>query len=161
MSAPQDIDGLIAALADPDRTTRQTAREALVTLGHPAVEPLIPLLQDRRDHVRWEAAKSLCDIGDAAAAPALVQTLEDQDAGVRWLAAEGLIRMREAGLRPLFRALIDRPESLRLREGAHHILHDLAKRGLGDRLAPVLEALKDIEPAATVPIAARRALDLL
>ena len=86
-----DIDSLVAALASPDRVTRQTARETLVDLGHAAVGPTIPLLNDRNDHVRWEAAKTLAEIGDPAAAEALVKTLEDRDAGIRWLAATGLI----------------------------------------------------------------------
>ena len=156
-----DIGSLVAALASPDRATRQSARETLVALGHPAVGPLIALLDDRRDHVRWEAAKSLSDIGDSAAAPALVKTLEDRDAGVRWLAAEGLIRMRKAGLKPLFQALIERSDSPWLREGAHHVLHALTKMGLAEGAKPVLTALEGIEPTATVPSAARRALDNL
>jgi HEAT repeat protein len=156
-----DIDSLVVALASPDRVTRQTARATLVGLGHPAVAPLIPLLDDPHDHVRWEAAKSLSEIADPAAAEALVKTLEDRDAGVRWLAAEGLIRMRRAGLKPLLQALIERPDSPWLREGAHHVLHDLARIGLDEGVLPVLTALEDIEPTATVPGAARRALDTL
>ena len=161
LSHKPDVDSLVAALASPDRVTRQTARETLVAVGHPAVGPLIPLLGDRHDHVRWEAAKSLSEIGDPAAAPALVKTLEDRDAGIRWLAAEGLITMRRACLKALLEALIDRPDSLLLREGAHHVLHDLAKKGLADGALPVLAALEGIEPTATVPGAARRALDTL
>ena len=156
-----DIDSLVAALASPERVTRQTARETLVAVGHPAVGPLLPLLDDRNDHVRWEAAKSLADIGDPDAAPALVQTLEDREAGVRWLAAEGLIRMRRAGLKSLFQALIERPDSVWLREGAHHVLHSLTKMGLAEGMMPVLAALEGIEPTATLPSAARRALDTL
>ena len=156
-----DIDSLVAALASPDRVTRQTARETLVAVGHPAVGPLIPLLDDRHDHVRWEAAKSLADIGDPDAAPALVKTLEDREAGVRWLAAEGLIRMRRAGLKSLLQALIERPDSVWLREGAHHVLHSLTKMGLAEGMMPLLTALEGIEPTATIPSAARRALDTL
>jgi HEAT repeat protein len=156
-----DIDSLVAALASPDRVTRQTARETLVGLGHPAVAPVIPLLNDRHDHVRWEAAKTLAEIGDPAAGEALVKTLEDRDSGIRWLAAEGLIKMRRACLKPLLHALTERPEAVWLREGAHHVLHSLGKMGLADGMEPVLKALEDIEPAATVPAAARRALDTL
>ncbi len=156
-----DIDSLVAALASPDRVTRLTARETLVSLGHPAVGALISLLDDRHDHVRWEAAKSLADIGDPAAAEALVNSLEDHDAGVRWLAAEGLIRMRRACLKPLLHALTERPDSVWLRAGARHVLHGLGKIGAADGTAPVLAALDGIEPSATVPSAARRVLDTL
>jgi len=161
ISRKEDIGSLVAALASPDRVTRQTARETLVAVGHPAVGPLIALLDDRHDHVRWEAAKSLSEIADPAAAQALVKTLEDEEPGVRWLAAEGLIRMHRASLKPLFQALIERPDSPWLREGAHHVLHDLAKMGLAEGALPVLAALEGIEPSATVPSAARRALDTL
>jgi len=156
-----DIDSLVAALASPDRVTRLTARETLVSLGHPAVGALIPLLDDQHDHVRWEAAKSLADIGDPAAAEAMVKSLEDRDAGVRWLAAEGLIRMRRACLKALLHTLIERPDSVWLRDGARHVLHGLGKIGAADGMAPVLAALDGIEPSATVPGAARRALDTL
>ena len=157
-----DIDSLVAALASPDRVTRESARETLVAIGHPAVGPLISLLDDRHDHVRWEAAKTLSDIADPAAAPALVQALEDPEPGVRWLAAEGLIKMRRACLQPLLHALTERAaDSVWLRDGAHHVLHDLAKMGLAEGMAPVLTALEGIEPTATVPGEARRALDTL
>jgi len=156
-----DISSLVSALSSPDRDTRQNAREALVTLGRPAVGPLIPLLDDRNDLVRWEAAKSLSEIGDPAAAPALVKTLEDEDPGVRWLAAEGLIKMRRASLRPLFQALMERPGSPWLREGAHHVLHDLARLGRDGQVVSVLEALGDVEPSVAVPGAARKALDAM
>jgi HEAT repeat protein len=156
-----DIDSLVAALASPDRATRLTARETLVGVGHPAVAPLLPLLEDKHDHIRWEAAKTLAEIGDPAAGPALVKTLEDREAGVRWLAAEGLIKMRRACLKPLLHALTERADSVWLRNGAHHILHGLGKMGLADGMEPVLKALEDIEPAVTVPAAARRALDTL
>jgi HEAT repeat protein len=156
-----DIDSLVAALASPDRATRLTARETLVSLGHPAVASLIPLLDDKHDHVRWEAAKSLSEIADPAAAQALVKTLEDEEPGVRWLAAEGLIKIHRASLKPLFQALIERPDSSWLREGAHHVLHSLTKMGLAEGAMPVLAALEGIEPTATLPSAARRALDTL
>jgi hypothetical protein len=80
---------------------------------------------------------------------------------VRWLAAEGLIRMRRACLQPLLHALTERADSVWLREGAHHVLHDLAKMGLAEGTASVLTALEGIEPTATVPGEARRALDTL
>ena len=85
-----------------------------------------------------------------------MKTLEDEEPGVRWLAAEGLIKMHRASLKPLFQALIERPDSLWLREGDHHVLHDLAKMGFAEGALPVLAALEGIEPTATVPGAARR-----
>lgn len=70
--------------------------------------------------------------------------------------------MRRACLQPLLHALTERAaDSVWLRDGAHHVLHDLAKMGLAEGMAPVLTALEGIEPTATVPGEARRALDTL
>jgi HEAT repeat protein len=135
-------------------------------MGEPAVPSLIKALGDRKETTHWEAAKALSRIGDLRSVQALVKTLEDNDFGVRWLAAEGLIVVGYCSLAPLLQALIDRPESVRLREGARHVLHDLVSQHLLDRVSkeqvkPVLTALKDIEPTIEVPLAAHKALDAL
>jgi HEAT repeat protein len=155
------LDSLLAALGSYDGIVRQHARQALVAIGEPSVAPLIEALTDPSDDVRWEAAKALGQIGDPAAAPALVSVLEDENNGVRWLGAEGLIALGREGLVPLLQALEQRSDSVWLREGAHHVLHDLARGDLEDVLSPVLAALEDIEPTIEVPWAARAALDAL
>jgi HEAT repeat protein len=163
-SSSPDIDALIAQLDDDSRMARQRARETLVDIGHPAVDPLInTLLNPKSDErLRWETAKALSEIGDPSAAPALVKVLEDDwSFGVRWLAAEGLISMADRGLPTLLEALIVRPESAWLREGAHHVLRILAAEGLHYELAPVVAALDDIEPVLELPLAARTALTRL
>jgi HEAT repeat protein len=154
------LDSLLAALGSYDGVARQRARQDLVAIGGPAVAPLIEALTDPNDDVRWEAAKALGQIGDPAAA-ALVSVLEDENSGIRWLAAEGLIALGREGLVPLLRALEQRSDSVWLREGAHHVLHDLARGDLEDVLSPVLAALDGIEPTMEVPWAARAALDAL
>jgi HEAT repeat protein len=159
-----DIDALITQLDEDSRIMRQRAREELVDIGHPAVDPLIKTLVDSKsdERLRWETAKALSEIADPSAAPALVKVLEeDWSFGVRWLAAEGLISMAERGLPTLLEALIERPESAWLREGAHHVLRVLAAEGLHAELAPVLNAMDDIEPVIELPLAARTALTRL
>lgn len=159
-----DIDALIAQLDEDSRITRQRARVALVDIGHPAVDPLIKTLLNPKsdERLRWETAKALSEIADPSAAPALVKVLEeDWSFGVRWLAAEGLISMADRGLPTLLEALIDRPESAWLREGAHHVLRVLAAEGLHLELAPVLSALEDIEPVIELPLAASTVLTSL
>lgn len=111
--------------------------------------------------VRWEAAKTLGEIGDPEAAPALVESLEDEEFDVRWLAAIGLIGMNIKGLKPLLQALRKKGDSVLLREGAHHVIHDLAKGGLRKYLAPLKVVLEDIEPAVEVPQSAYKVLDML
>jgi HEAT repeat protein len=161
---PTTIDSLIADLGSSDGFVRQDARIALIRMGEPAVESLIKALKNKSEPAHWEAAKALSLIGDPRSVQALVQALEDDEFGVRWLAAEGLITVGYRSLAPLLQALLDRSESVRLREGAHHVLHDLVSRHLinrasSEQVKPVLAALDDIEPAIEVPLVAHKALD--
>ena len=163
---PSAINPLIVDLGSSDGFVRQNARIALIDMGEPAVESLIKALKNKSEPTHWEAAKALSLIGDPRSVQALVQTLGDNEFGVRWLAAEGLIAVGYCSLAPLLQALVDRPESVRLREGAHHVLHDLVSRHLIGRMPreqvkPVLAALNDIEPAIEVPLAAHKALEAL
>src|SRR3990172_6256339 len=132
------IEDLICNLASNDDSIRKKAFVSLVTLGEKAVPLLIKVLNDPNDTVRWEAAKALGDIGNPEAAPALVRGLEDEEFGIIWAAAEGLIKMNVKGLRVLLQALWARPHESLLCEGAHHVIHDLAKGGLRRHLIPVL-----------------------
>ena len=154
-----DARALIAALASDDGSARHHARESLVALGKPAVRCLMEALRDPGEHVRWEAAKALSEIRDKTSAAALVTALEDPSFGIRWLAAEGLVGLRMYTLPPLLRALEKRADSIWLREGALHILHQLAKRGLNDEMGPVVAALEGPVPTLEVPLAARDALE--
>ncbi len=155
------IQALIAALSDENGLARQRARWALVDMGEPAVAPLIQALADKRERVRWQAAKALSKICSPAAGPALVRAVEDKSFGVRWLAAEGLIALRHQGLVPLLEALVDHSDSGWLREGAHHVLHTLAEEGLRDEVSPIVAALEDIEPTVECPGAAEIVLNKL
>jgi hypothetical protein len=153
------IPSLIAALSNGDGLMRQRARWALIDIGEPAVPFLIQALADKRERVRWQAAKALSKIGRPAAGPALVRALEDKYFGVRWLAAEGLIALRRQGLVPLLEALVDHSDSAWLREGAHHVLRTLAEEGLRAEVSPVVAALEDIEPVVECPGAAEIVLN--
>ena len=157
------IKSLIANLRSEDGIVRHKAREALMFIGKQAVRHLIPLLKDPEDDVRWEAAKALADIVDVRAASELVATLEDSNFGVRWLAAEGLIAIGRDVLPPLMESLTKHSDSAWLREGAHHVLHDLANKDLEvkDFVAPVITALEGIEPEIGVVEPAYAVLDKL
>ena len=148
------MEALIFNLGSHDDVIRVKARHALVAFGKAAVPPLIEALKSEHYLIRWEAAKALGEIADPGAAPALVKALEDEEFDVRWLAGEGLINMNINGLRPLLQALEHRGDSALLREGAHHVFHDLAKGGLRKFLSPVLAALEALEPGEEVPWAA-------
>jgi HEAT repeat protein len=160
-SDPDTINELIVTLGDRNGLVRQRARHSLVAIGKPAVPALVEALTDPNGHRRWEAAKTLGAIGDPSAAPALVRAMEDQDFGVRWLAAEGVIRLKREGLKPLLQALARHPESVWMREGAHHVFRMLVDHDLHDLVAPVLVALDGVEPVLEVPQMAQAVLDEL
>lgn len=147
---PARLSTLVSALRSSDYGERVHAREALGEIGHPAVESLVELLADPSHQARWEAAKTLVAIADADASPALVEALMDEESDIRWLAAEALIAIGRDGLEPLLRALEEHPESVWLRQGAHHVLHDLEDPALRELMAPTLEALESFEPEMKV-----------
>lgn len=160
----QMIRTLIADLNNSNGIIRQKARIELVSIGEAAVDALIAIMKNKTGYAHWEAAKALSQIGSPKAAQALVKALEDDQFSVRWLAAEGLIAIGRDGLAPLLRALEYNSGSVRLREGAHHVLHDMVsgkswlESSLKAQLRPVLTALNDIEPALAVPRPAQKAL---
>ncbi|HUI09064.1 MAG TPA: HEAT repeat domain-containing protein [Bacteroidota bacterium] len=155
---PED---LARDLRSDNPVTRERACRALVAMGRTAVPVLMETLAGAVDHARREAARALSRLHDPGSAPAMVAALEDDLPGVRWLAGEGLIALGREGLIPLFRALIAQSDSVRLRQGAHHVVHALAAGEYGSQLAPVLEALEGPEPISAIPVAAFNALKSL
>jgi HEAT repeat protein len=155
------IASLISQLASTDGYVRQTARLSLVDIGKPALKPLIELLNDKHEQIRWEAVKALAQIADPSTACVLVRTLEDKIFDIRWLAAGGLIAMGTYGLAPLLGVLIEQNKPDWLWQGAHHVIHDLAKGDLEPLLQPLLTALDDIDAHLQVPLIAKAILDRL
>jgi HEAT repeat protein len=148
----------LIALAAPAYALRRQTREHLVAAGRSSVPVLTEALRNRRQVVRWEAAKALSEMALPETAPALVDALEDEDAGVRWLAAEGLIALGRKGVIPLLQALARRPDSQWLRDGAHHALHALMNEKWAKPLEPVLGALMGFQADVAAPLAADAAL---
>ncbi len=157
----QTIEGLIMALSSDNGSACRDARQSLVAIGSPAVRSLIEALKQKNDNVRREAVKALREIGGAEVAPALIKTFEDEEFDIRWLAAEGVIGLGVSGLKPLLQALIDHGDSPLLLEGAHHVIHYMAKGGLKKYLGPVLTSLEGVEPVVKAPNAAFHALEML
>ena len=158
---PNDVSGFIAALGDGNGLVRQRAREALVDVGQPAVPALLTALVSSHEQVRWEAAKALSEIAAPESAPGLVTALADREFSVRWIAAEGLVAIGHRSVEPLLEALVARGDRQWLREGAHHVLKALSKRGSHEAIAPVLAALEGMEPELVVPPAAKAALNVM
>lgn len=160
-TSKETIQALMNDLGSQDGQVRVRARSALVAIGSPAVEPLVKALANKREWCRWEAAKALSQIANPMAAQALINALEDKMFDVRWLAAEGLISIGRESIIPLLLKTMEHPDSLVLREGAHHVLHDMYKGDLTEILRPVIRALEGLEPSVEVPVAADKALKTL
>jgi HEAT repeat protein len=157
----KSINLFVKELRSKDGLVRVKARRKLVVIGGPAVGPLAKALSSRNRWMRWEAAKALGQIGDSEAAQALVRALEDKIFDVRWLAAEGLITIGKKALVPLLEALLERSDSPWMREGAHHVLHDMDKSDISEMILPILNALEGMEADLEAPIAAETALSKL
>ena len=155
------IKSLIADLASKDGVVRVKARQQLVAYKKRSVAPLIRTLSNENDWVRWEAAKALSQIGNNKAIKALLEALSDEKFEVRWLAAEGLIRIGRKAIFPLLEASVKHSDLHWLREGIHHVLHDINRGNIRKVLRPVLAALEGPEPSLEVPQAAKSALAAL
>ena len=96
----------VAALEDQDWRIRLRATEALCVLKSPtAVKPLVEILQHDHDTaVRQEAARALGQIGDSAAADALLGVVEEPRLQVHVIEALGRIGDRRV-LPLLFRLI--------------------------------------------------------
>ncbi|QLQ06850.1 MAG: HEAT repeat domain-containing protein [Anaerolineae bacterium] len=152
------IESLIVKLGKGHSGPGAHARDELVKIGSAAVPYLVAATRDQDSQRRWEAGKALGGMGDGRAVPALVAMLEDKDSGNRWVAAHGLGTMGKPAVVAVMQALIDRAGSVWLRDGAHHVLHDMAGSYLGSTIAPVLQALEQSDAESLAPIAAHEAL---
>ena len=155
----KEIDLLVKDLGCEDMIKCLVARKTLASAGEEAVPALVSAQQDKNSWVRWEAAKTLSQIGGPAVIQPLIKALEDKEFGVRWVAAEGLISLGDAAIAPVLRALISDPKSLLLRTGAHHVLQEIKKLGWQGILKPVVKAMESPAAAIQVHMAAQKALD--
>lgn len=166
-SQGEAISALITALRGTAPQPPYTARQQIVKMGDQAVPALTEALRDPDPRLRWEVAKALAEIASPEhtasieAGKALVTALEDNEPGVRWLAADALVAMGPASLDPLLHGLLQRSESVWLREGAHHVLHFFAQGTLAPVIKPIIEALDGVLPAISVLPPVKQALDQL
>ncbi len=89
---PSAVEPLIVVLKkDKDRSVRWSAEDALVSIGAPAVEPLIKMLGDDSWRVRRRAVRTLGKIRDPRAIEPLVAAMKtDDDCYVRKYAAKAI-----------------------------------------------------------------------
>ena len=144
----EELQKLLNELGDKNDIKRKNARKALVAKGKKSIDFLIELLSHPKHIYRWEAVKTLEEIGDPDTIPIFIQALEDDKSDVRWIAAEGLIKLGKKSIKPLLNVLIDKSDSVFVLEGAHHIFFDLREKGLlpaGFPTHKLLSALKNPE----------------
>jgi HEAT repeat protein len=87
--------------------------------------------------------------------------MNDKVFDVRWVAAEGLIGIGNKSIEPLLHLIKRNPESVRLREGVHHVLYALNKKNPDELLKLMVTALEGSEASLQIPFAAERALKSL
>jgi HEAT repeat protein len=158
-----EIERLITELNCNEYIRCQKARRKLVEMGSVVVPRLVQELSNKKYQVRWEVTKALGQIADKSSAEALVKALEeDREFDVRWLAAEALIHIGTDALEPLLSALADHGnKSISLRNGAHHVMHDMQLGDLRKTMLPVMKAVEDSEPYSEILVVAREALETL
>ncbi len=147
-----EIKNLISKLESDNGSERQQAREELVKIGKDSIDYLLSLVTHHKHIYRWEAVKTLAEIGDPVAIPLLIQSLEDDVVGVRWIAAEGLIKLGRHSVKPLLEILTKKSDSVFILEGVHHVFYDLREKNelpKGFPIEKLLSALKNSEWAAS------------
>lgn len=103
----EGMNHLLAALHSRNKHTRLGVIEALGEIRDPrAVDPLIGLLGDNDNEVRWEAALALGEIADPRAFGPLEATLRDPDRYVRHGSAIALEKMGWSPDSPVDRAFL-------------------------------------------------------
>jgi HEAT repeat protein len=107
-----DVGRMIAALADENWQTRESARHGLEDIGAPAVAPLIAIVADATRAHRGDAMLALSCLGADAepAVPALLKILSDAQEPTRWDAARALAMLRRPeAVQPMIAAMLSEP----------------------------------------------------
>ncbi|NOX87383.1 MAG: HEAT repeat domain-containing protein [Calditrichaeota bacterium] len=122
-----EIRQLLETLGSKNGMERRKAREELAAMGKEAIDSLKELLDHPKRIYRWEALKTMVEIGDPVSIPLFIQALEDDEGDVRWIAAEGLIKMGSQSIIPLLKTLVERSDYIFVLVGAHHVFYNLKK----------------------------------
>ncbi len=91
----------------------------------------------------------------------IVQALEDPDFGVRWTAAVALARLGRRALRHILQALVEKPDSVWLRWGAHHALYYSADRWVRETTQRLQEAMRGLAADLSTEVVAAQLLQEL
>ncbi len=109
---PPAIDGLVSALADPDR--REYVSHVLVDIGKESIPALGEVVEKGWFvNARKYAAWTLGKIGDPSAVSALLKGVLDEDSQVRKAAAKAMLEIGEEAIEPLNDALKNDDKKIR------------------------------------------------
>jgi len=163
-SNDSEMHELIIKLGSDNGFEREKARKTLVKIGRDSIDFLMELLSHPKHIYRWEAVKTLEEIGDPVSIPLLIGALEDDKSDVRWLAAKGLIKLGKFSIEPLLKILEQKSDSVFVLEGAHHVFFDLRENKVLPKDFPtdkLLSALKNPEWVESVKPLAYKILNSL
>ncbi len=133
------VSSLVAVLKkDKDGDVRGAAEDALVSIGTPAVNSLIPLLEDQSWRVRRRTVRTIGRIKDSSAIGALIQAAAtDDDCCVRRFAARWLGEIKDdRAIEYLLNAV--RVKNIEIIKGAYRFF---LKRGEPGTESKLIEAL--------------------
>jgi HEAT repeat protein len=125
-----DLEKLIEELGSKDGMKRKKARRLLVAQGKKSIDLLTELVDNPKHINRWEALKSLEEIGNSESIPVFIKALDDDYSDVRWIAAKGLIKVGKKSLKPLLELILENSDSVFVLSGAHHVIHALREKEL-------------------------------
>jgi HEAT repeat protein len=129
-------------------------------MSNQSVEELLAKVDDKRlpELDREQAIHELKNYPEPAVIAHMIQALESDDSGIRWAASSTLIEFGDAALRPLLQALVERRDSVWLREGAYRVFHDTHNYKVQQVAGELVKALKGPAAESTTTDAAVRAL---
>ncbi len=84
---------LLDGLNDPDPLAARLAADALAAIGEPVVPQLLECLEGSNQAARLLVVRSLAEIGDQRAIPALLAALDEDSSWMEYWANEGLDKM--------------------------------------------------------------------
>lgn len=144
-SKDSEMRELIISLGSDNGLEREKARKSMVKLGRDSIDYLMELLSHPKHIYRWEAVKTLEEIGDPVSIPLFLRALEDDKSDVRWIAAKGLIKLGKLSIKPLLKILEQKSDSVFVLEGAHHVFFDLRENKVLPKGFPVDKLLSRLK----------------
>lgn len=121
----KEVAPLIVGLVSEQSHERKDARKKLVNMGKDIVPQIHKTLFSKNKLLKWEAARTIKEIGDASSIPVFIQLLEDPESDIRWIAAEGLINAGRESIVPLLKEIMAKGDSHYIRNGVHHVFREL------------------------------------